>query len=129
MTGIMRSLLVGLAFVSSMICASLTHTKNVVVSDIHGNDLLRLCTSKVGTSEAEFCSGFILGVRDGVVLAAELRTAKPIFESPIDAKQEQLRDVVVKYLKDHPEERHKPAALLVIFALGDAFPPQNQTKR
>jgi hypothetical protein len=48
---------------------------------------------------------------------------------PIEVKQEQMIKVVVKYLKDHPEEHHKPAGLLVIFALSRAFPPQGQTAK
>jgi len=82
-----------------------------------------------GTIEMQFCEAFIVGVRDGVVLATRLRDAKPIFETPAEAKQEQLRAVVVKYLNDHPEEHHKPGALLVIFALGRAFPPKDNTAK
>jgi hypothetical protein len=119
--------LVGMILLSSAIIASPTHSKEVVVSDIHGNDLLRLCNSHDGTSEAEFCSGFLIGIRDGVVLATELRSVKRIFEMPLEVKQEQLKDVVVKYLKEHPEEHHKPAGMLVIFALSHAFPPQDKT--
>ena len=118
----------GILFLSSMICASQSRTKNVVVSDIHGNDLLRMCASQVGTSEETFCTGFIVGARDGVVLATELREVKPIFEMPVEVIPEQLKDVVVKYLKEHPEEHHKPGGLLVIFALSKAFPPQDQRK-
>jgi hypothetical protein len=70
-----------------------------------------------------------LGVRDGVGLATKLREAKPIFEVPVEAKQVQLKAVVVKYLTEHPEEDHKPAALLVIFALSHAFPPAGMTAK
>jgi hypothetical protein len=57
-------------------------------------------------------------------LATKLRDAKAILDVPVEVKQEQMLAVVVKYLNDHPEERHKPGALLVIFALSKAFPPQ-----
>jgi len=79
--------------------------------------------------ELQFCDAFIVGVRDGVVLATQLRNAKQIIETPVEAKQEQLRAVVVKYLNDHPEEHHKPAGLLVIFALGNAFPPLDKAAK
>jgi len=36
----------------------------------------------------------------------------------------QIRQIVVKYLNDNPQRLHRPAALLVIFALTDAFPLQ-----
>ncbi len=34
----------------------------------------------------------------------------------------QLGRVVVKYLKDHPEEEHDAAVVLVVVALREAFP-------
>ncbi len=103
--------------------------KNVVVSDVQGTELLRSCHMGFGTNGFQFCEAFIEGVRDGVVLATELRDAKPIIETPADVKQEQLKAVVVKYLNEHPEEHHKPAALLVIVALSQAFPPQEKAAR
>ncbi len=104
-------------------------TKNVGVSDIQGTELLRSCNMPFGTIGFQFCEAFIEGVRDGVVLATELRNAKPIIEMPAEAKQEQLKDAVLKYLNEHPEEHHKPAAVLVVAALSQAFPPQEKTAR
>jgi hypothetical protein len=95
--------------------------------DIHGTELLRFCNMPDGTTGSEFCQAFIVGVRDGVVLATQLRGVKQIMDTPLEAKLDQLRAVVVKFLNDHPEEHHKAAALLVIFALGEAFPPQDKT--
>jgi hypothetical protein len=100
-----------------------------VVSDLDGTELLRLCNKSDTSMELQFCEAFILGVRDGVVLATGLRDAKPIIETPVEAKQEQLKAVVVKYLNDHPEEHHKPAALLVVFALSQAFRPQEKAAK
>jgi hypothetical protein len=102
-------------------------SKNVVVSDIHGSDLLHSCNMQIGTTGMQFCEAFIVGVRDGVVLAAQLRGTEPIIDTPVEAKQAQLIAAVVKYLNDHPEEHHKPAALLVIVALSQAFPPRDKT--
>ena len=104
-------------------------TRNVVVSDIQGAELLRSCNMPFGTIGFQFCDAFIEGVRDGVVLATELRDTKPIIETPADAKPEQLKAVVLKYLNEHPEEHHKPAAVLVVAALSQAFPPQEKTAR
>lgn len=95
----------------------------VVVSDLQGNELLRLCSSEL-TSELGFCIGYIEGIRDGVVFEAIGGKAKPIFLIPDKVTSEQLKDVVVKSLKDHPETRHKPAGMLTIFALREAFPPE-----
>jgi Rap1a immunity proteins len=103
--------------------------KNVVVSDIQGTELLRSCNMGFATNGFQFCEAFIEGVRDGVVLATELRNAQPIIGTPAGTKQEQLKDAVLKYLNEHPEEHHKPAAVLVVAALSQAFPPQEKTAR
>jgi len=118
-----RAFFVGMIFLSSMMCRSQTRTKNAVVSGVDGSQLLRMCNESDTSMELQFCDAYIVGVRDGVVLATQLRDATQIIETPVEAKQKQLRAVVVKYLNDHPEEHHKPAALLVIFALSKAFPP------
>jgi|HubBroStandDraft_1064217.scaffolds.fasta_scaffold72274_1 hypothetical protein len=123
MAGIKKAFFVGMIFLNSVTYTPQVRTRNVVVSDINGTDFLRFCTRQVDTSEAEFCDAFILGIRDGVALAIQLRGVKPIFEVPQEAKQDQLKAVVVKYLNDHPEELHKPAGMLVILALGKAFAP------
>jgi Rap1a immunity proteins len=116
-------------FLVSGLPASQSGTTNVELSDIRGTQLSTFCNRSDSTMEFQFCDAFIVGVRDGVVLAVTLRDAKPILDIPKDVTQEQIRAVVTKYLKDHPEELHKPAGLLVIFALSKAFPPQDHTQR
>jgi Rap1a immunity proteins len=123
MSQIKNALLVGMILLTSAAFASQVSDRNVVVSDLDGNRLLHIC-SESEDSHSDFCSGFIVGARDGAVLATKLRDAKAILDVPVEVKQEQMLAVVVKYLNDHPEERHKQAALLVIFALSKAFPPQ-----
>jgi hypothetical protein len=92
------------------------------VSDLDGNDLLRLCTSELPV-DVTFCMGYVEGVRDGLVWGTIER--KPSFGIPAQVKSGQLKDVVVKYLKEHPENRHKEAGFLTIGALKDAFPPES----
>jgi hypothetical protein len=41
---------------------------------------------------------------------------------PDQASENQVRDVVVNYLRDHPEVRHYSAASIAREALGEAFP-------
>ena len=129
MSQIMNLFLAGAILLSSVIAVSQTRSKEVVVSDIEGTELLHMCATESTSADAQFCYAFILGVRDGVVLATELRGAKAVMEPPVEAKQEQLKAIVMKYLRDHPEEHHKPAALLIIFALSQAFPPQGKTEK
>ncbi len=118
-----KALLAGMIFLTSTALPSQVSDRNVVVSDLDGNRLLQICSASKD-SHSDFCSGFIVGARDGAVLATKLRDAKAILDVPVEVKQEQMVAVLVKYLNDHPEERHKPAALLVIFALSKAFPPK-----
>jgi len=40
---------------------------------------------------------------------------------PASSQAGQLKDIVVKYLRDHPETRHFEAYALVYVALGQAF--------
>ena len=41
---------------------------------------------------------------------------------PTGVTQAQLREVVMKYLRDHPERLNDPAPLLVLNGLLEAFP-------
>ncbi len=41
---------------------------------------------------------------------------------PENVTNGQVSDVVIKYLRDHPEERHILAAILVVKAMAEAFP-------
>ena len=122
----MKSFLLGMVLLGSMSLGSQPQ-RNVTVSDIDGAGLLDFCNKPEGTS-LQFCEAFILGVRDGVVLTTELRDSKPLMDTPFEAKQHQLKAVVVKYLNDHPEEQHKPAALLVIYAFEPGVPARRQTE-
>jgi Rap1a immunity proteins len=95
----------------------------ISISDLTGNDLLRFCSSHEAF-ETNMCTGYIEGVRDGLMFATVSLKSKPFFSVPNKVSSDQLRDVVVKYLRDNPETRHKPAGMLTIFALKEAFPPE-----
>lgn len=83
-----------------------------------GNDVLRFCGSE--QEDVMQCAGFIVGVVDSFNRIPN-RT-KGCFETPEGATVRQLRDVVVKWLEAHPEDRHLPGAGLVMLALNNAFP-------
>jgi hypothetical protein len=88
-----------------------------------GNDLLRKCQS--GTPvEKTFCIGYIIGVIDmvGVVevsvdIDGKREWKHPVVCLPIEAEAGQIRDVIVKYLVDHPERRDQRAAQLIVVTL------------
>ena len=118
-------LCIGLIFLSLFSPASFAGDQGINVSGLNGHDLLRLCTSRAGSSELNFCFGYIEGIRDGLIWVAVARKSKPPVAIPDKMTQEQLADVIVKYLNGHPERRDRAAGLLVLVALKQAFPPKS----
>ena len=89
-----------------------------------GNDLLRDCTNDNVRASQSFCVGFIAGAWAGALIEGSVyHPGKPNFVIPNEANLSQLKDVVVKFLNEHPEQRHLPAGVLVLLALKEAFPP------
>ncbi len=80
----------------------------------NGNDLLRICQS-ADIFDRGVCGGFVTAAGQVVQIAG-----KGCFADGVTL--EQSRDVVVKYLKDHPEARHEAAVSLASRALTHAFP-------
>ena len=102
-----------------LLLSSSAHAQRV--STTTGNDLLESCES-TGHFEQAFCLGYITGVTDldgadGSVFPERRRSC--VAENVSNG---QVRDVVVKYLKDHPEERHIQASILIVKAMAQAFP-------
>ncbi len=92
--------------------------------DVSGNRLLDSCKSN---ETGIFCLGYVMGVSDGIASRqlVESSTA-PLSWRPVCAPKGmsagQLRDVVVKYLDDHQEERHEAASVLALVAMRKAWP-------
>ncbi len=86
-----------------------------------GNLFLKICRG--GTARRGYCLGYFAGISDGITT---LQLLKPQHWTPIckpdQMTDSQLRDVVVKYLDDHPEERHEPISLLTVLAMRSAWP-------
>jgi Rap1a immunity proteins len=66
------------------------------------------------------CIGSVAGVSD------ELNVYRTVFNdtptcTPVGATTGRLADMVVKYLRERPEERHGSAALFVTAAIGRAW--------
>ena len=91
------------------------------VSTTTGNDLLQLCESKDKFEQA-FCIGYVTGITDVEGFDSAIYPERQRSCIAEKATSGQLSDIVVKYLKDHPEERHLQAAILVVKAMGQAFP-------
>ena len=106
-----------LIFLSSaifLLCGNSAHAQRV--STTTGNQLLEWCESQAHFQQA-FCLGYITGVTDidsmdGSVFPERRRSCVPE-----NVSNGQVSDVVIKYLKDHPEERHLLAAILIVKAM------------
>ncbi len=91
-----------------------------------GNDLYALLMCQVGRSiydvaVSHFAGGYVRGVADTLAAAGRMRSGGEI-------SNRQLRDIVQKWLKEHPELRDRPADECVTYALTEALPPEKATK-
>jgi len=92
-----------------------------------GNDLLKNCTSPdkdTAFGQHSFCTGIIVGYYEMLTFLQ--------YNCGDDSKKTagQIEDVVVKYLKEHPSERRKPAASVSAIAISEGFkclPPDDES--
>lgn len=93
---------------------------------VTGNELYWWCTAP----RKGFCLGYIIGLSEMytivelVMRGQEYRFGPPVepYCRPDGTTNQQLADVVIVYLRDHPERRHQPALVLALDALAIAFP-------
>lgn len=87
---------------------------------LDGSSLYARCT---GTADdgMMMCLGYVTGITDAMT-SNNLKVNDFKICLPQRSSNFQSRDVAVKFLRDHPEWRHFPAADLVSQALKDAFP-------
>lgn len=86
-----------------------------------GNDLLVVCEDEASNVSFGICYGFILGVLSRDRLAGAISPGGQIVCLPANVSNSQTKDVVVQYLKSHPNFRHYDAGQLVMKALDEAF--------
>lgn len=82
------------------------------LSSVDGTKLLTFCTGKVSPS----CDPYLSGVADAFSAGESKKICIPDAVSG-----NQLRDVVVKFLKDHPGDRELKAGTLTYRAYTSAF--------
>ncbi len=85
-----------------------------------GNDMKNFCHSEAPNFSQGLCVGFAMAV-------AEIAGSQPIFDRqraciPPGVKRGQLKDIMVKFLDDHPEQLHLTATSLAARAYEEAFP-------
>lgn len=88
-------------------------------------ELMVTCASSymtsIGRQRKKYCSGFISGVEETTRLQNKLDTT-PTICLPEGKTSSQFTDVYMKYASRKTTALSKPAALIVIEALQDAFP-------
>lgn len=106
---------------------------------INGNTLLEACSAPPEQGLSGFCIGYILGAWEGMnwgnfrvwMDAKPDATTDEINSTvqfslntcvPSEVQNEQIKDVVVQYLNEHPAIRHGGARSQVNLALTAAFP-------
>lgn len=122
--------------VSVLFAISLSvHAQTSELPDESGNAFLRACSAieKAEHTDLESlhvvsCLSYVKGFMDGVFWEAEFVKAntkqemrKP-FCRPAGVENAQLVKVLLKYIRDNPEEAHQPTAVLIISALAKAYP-------
>lgn len=101
--------------VTALICCSTpAFAQDSVVSYFKdGNQLLQNC-DRSSDFDQGICAGYVIGAVDGL-------SAK-VGKIPDGVTIGQMKDVIIKYLVDHPESRNSPAASLVYLAVLEAWP-------
>jgi len=81
-----------------------------------GNDLLEKCRT-----QNPMCLGYVSGVIDASQMYQSAGTNRLVCP-PTGVTRTQVRDVVVRFLEEHPESRQRAAAVIALSAMGKAFP-------
>ena len=90
-----------------------------------GNDIFKMCQKydrDDATPDTVGCMMFILGASQTLLMNDDTETA---MKSPCPGQgvtNQQVGEVVIKWLNDHPEKRQLPAPFIVMTALNEAFP-------
>ena len=93
-----------------------------------GNALFEQCTRGRGSATYWYddaaCTAYIQGFVEGATSFQELwpKERPRAICLPANITAGQMRDVVVKYLYNHPERRHLPAMMSILTATAAAFP-------
>lgn len=88
---------------------------------IDGEQLYKYCTS-TKLAENNTCAGYIGGVLDTMTTLTGSDVIKKLICIPVNVKLSTIRDVLVSYLKKHPEELGLNASSLILDPLVEAYP-------
>src|SRR5262245_3844857 len=106
----MNKLLV--AATSAVMLAGITQVNAAVT----GNDWQSYCANDKKPGEFAACIYYTRGLADGLTLWEMAKPEAAFICIPAEVTGRQLVDVGMKYLREHPAERHKSAAYLLALA-------------
>ena len=86
-----------------------------------GSELREYCATRW-----DLCHGFIVGAAE--MFRYQMEVTNPICFGD-DVTSEQVHDVVINYLEEHPEVRQEHALILVTWAIREAFDCPETQKR
>ncbi|WP_413465085.1 Rap1a/Tai family immunity protein [Novosphingobium profundi] len=108
--------------VSMALLCSLTQPVSAQMRIATGNNLFGLCTSSDNAARS-YCNGYIRGASEFIVMQATIRHRDPEYFCVRDTvTNDQMRDIVIKYVRENPEQRDTFAFYLVQLAIYDEFP-------
>lgn len=87
-----------------------------------GNALSEHCSSGENEFFEGVCVGYIVSVLDVQTTLVSWSDMKPNICLPRGVSPLQIKQVVVKYMDNHPQDLHLLAASLALNALKEAFP-------
>ena len=101
---------------------------------ISGNDLLEFCQAGEPSLEnpaRAFCLGYIVGALEGWHHATVMHRGTPSLCNTQSLTNQQIADIAIIYLRDHPEIRPLNASSIVALLFFDKFPcdPNQETSR
>jgi hypothetical protein len=103
-----------LVVVAGLLWPAYTHSQDGPHYFVTGNQLYESCTAPVN-NKSFVCAGYVQGLTDALDVRGTICT-------PAGITVGQAMDVVVNYLRAHPQYRQISASLLAGAALGEAFP-------
>lgn len=74
------------------------------------------------------CFNYLRGFHQGMLLTAKIHGVQSLYCAPAEVTTVQKAKIVVRHMERNPAEWHQPFALLVTFALMEAFPCKAQGK-
>jgi hypothetical protein len=112
----------GLLFCSLVLSGVCASQKAPVGLAGSGNAFLRYCEGVDEPTALGMCRGYVMGISDGLLMVHS--SFSNAICPPEHQTAEQLYRIVVKYMREHPEETHKFTSVLVFEAQAAAFPCQ-----